>query len=130
LFGGAPTAEVLTAAASLGLLIANILLINEVPDERADRSAGKRTLVVRLGRARATQLFGSLFVVAFTLPVIGYFATGKIALLGLLGGAVPADFAAAQLAREPSRPPIEAQGMAIVAYVIAGAMMSLLLWIG
>lgn len=42
-------------AAGLGfaLLVANVLYINQFPDVRADAIAGKRTLVVRLGVARA-----------------------------------------------------------------------------
>jgi len=34
-----------------------ILLINEVPDRKADAAAGKRTLVVRLGVAGARRLY-------------------------------------------------------------------------
>jgi 1,4-dihydroxy-2-naphthoate polyprenyltransferase len=42
-------------AAGLGfaLLVANVLYINQFPDVRADAQAGKRTVVVRLGVARA-----------------------------------------------------------------------------
>jgi 1,4-dihydroxy-2-naphthoate polyprenyltransferase len=42
-------------AAGLGfaLLVANVLYINQFPDVRADGQAGKRTLVVRLGVAKA-----------------------------------------------------------------------------
>ena len=42
-------------AAGLGfaLLVANVLYINQFPDVRADAFAGKRTVVVRLGLARA-----------------------------------------------------------------------------
>jgi 1,4-dihydroxy-2-naphthoate octaprenyltransferase len=42
--------EVWLVSAPLGLLIAAFLIANEFPDAAADRSAGKRTLVVRLGR--------------------------------------------------------------------------------
>ena len=41
------------AALPLGLLIAGFLWVNEFPDYAADKSAGKKTLVVRLGRERA-----------------------------------------------------------------------------
>jgi len=37
----------------MGFLVANILWVNEFPDIEADGRAGKRTLVVRLGTARA-----------------------------------------------------------------------------
>ena len=40
-------------AVPVGLLAAAILVVNNVRDLETDRRAGKRTLAVRLGRARA-----------------------------------------------------------------------------
>jgi 1,4-dihydroxy-2-naphthoate octaprenyltransferase len=45
--------------------VANILLINEVPDARSDAAAGKRTLVVRLGIQGASHLYLGLGFLAF-----------------------------------------------------------------
>ena len=45
--------------------VANILLINEVPDAHSDAAAGKRTLVVRLGMQGASRLYTVLGVIAF-----------------------------------------------------------------
>ncbi len=56
---------VILVSLPLGLLIAAFLWVNEFPDARADASAGKRTLVVRLGRPRASRAFAVLLGVAF-----------------------------------------------------------------
>jgi 1,4-dihydroxy-2-naphthoate octaprenyltransferase len=51
----------------LGLLITAFLLVNEFPDHRADLAAGKRNLVVRLGRRRASLLLPLVYLLAFGL---------------------------------------------------------------
>ena len=51
----------------LGLLIAAFLWVNEFPDYTADLGAGKRNLVVRLGRARASRVLPWIYGVAFIL---------------------------------------------------------------
>lgn len=53
-----------SAAASLALMVAALLVINGVPDAQADASVGKRTLVVRLGAHGAATLYGFLVVLA------------------------------------------------------------------
>lgn len=45
-----------------GFLVANILWINEFPDFEADRQAGKRNLVVRLGTSRARYGYIALYM--------------------------------------------------------------------
>ena len=53
-----------SAAASLALMVAALLVINGVPDAKADAEVGKRTLVVRLGANGAAALYGFLVVLA------------------------------------------------------------------
>ncbi len=65
------------ASIPVGLMIANILWINEVPDIKADAKAGKRTLVARMGKSRAVQSFK---VILF----LTYFWVIVAVLLGLL----------------------------------------------
>ena len=62
---GEVTSDVLLVSIPLGLLIGAFLWINEFPDLRADESAGKRTLVVRLGRRTASRLFAVLVATAY-----------------------------------------------------------------
>lgn len=94
-------AEVVLPAVPLGMAIAAFLYINEFPDYAADRAAGKRTLVVRLGRRRAAVVFAALVAATFAavllLPLLGLPAT----VLSGVAGTVPAAAAARRLLRDP-----------------------------
>jgi len=115
------TAEALIVAIALGLLIANVLLVNEIPDERADRVAGKRTLVVRLGRDRSETLIAAVFMVAFLVPAIAAsYGFGPFRLNALLAAVPAAAFAASALRRTTHGPPVAAQTLTLVTYVVAG----------
>jgi 1,4-dihydroxy-2-naphthoate polyprenyltransferase len=83
------------AVASLvvGLGAVAILLANNVRDIDGDRLAGKRTLAVRLGRARARDLFCAVVVAMFAVA----------ALLGLARPPVLVTLAALPLAVVPVR---------------------------
>jgi 1,4-dihydroxy-2-naphthoate octaprenyltransferase len=48
----------------VGLSIFNVILINEFPDNEADRAVGKRNLVVRFGKARMGDLYIGLSLLA------------------------------------------------------------------
>lgn len=69
----------LWAGVPVGLLAANILVVNNYRDVETDAKAGKRTLVVRWGRRAARIQFGLSAGVAFAVPVgfalAGYGAT-------------------------------------------------------
>jgi 1,4-dihydroxy-2-naphthoate octaprenyltransferase len=76
--------------------VANILLINEVPDACSDAEAGKRTLVVRLGIRGAAYLYMCLSLVAFagvglavvtgSLPPMALLLPGMLLPIGILNG--------------------------------------------
>lgn len=92
---------VLWASLPLALLIAAFLWINQFPDLRADRLAGKRNLVVRLGPRRAARgylvlVIAALFLAA-ALPAVG---APRPTLAGLVA-AVPALWAARRLMQSP-----------------------------
>jgi 1,4-dihydroxy-2-naphthoate polyprenyltransferase len=58
----------------VGLLSAAILVVNNVRDIETDRRAGKRTLAVRLGRARTRTLYLTLVGGAYLVFVVGLVA--------------------------------------------------------
>lgn len=93
------------AGIGYGLLIGNILLINEFPDAAADAQVGKRTLVVRVGAPRAALVYLAVAVVSHAWLVVGV-ASGFTPLTVLLGMAsLPLALAAAHsLIRRSSRP--------------------------
>jgi 1,4-dihydroxy-2-naphthoate octaprenyltransferase len=45
--------------------IFNVILVNEFPDYQGDSEAGKKNLVVRLGRYRAAQIYGVVTLLAW-----------------------------------------------------------------
>lgn len=57
--------EAFALSVPVGLLASAILVVNNVRDADTDRRAGKRTLAVRLGRARARKLFDAMIVVSY-----------------------------------------------------------------
>ncbi len=72
----------------VGILIALVLFINEFPDYDADRSVGKRTLVVILGKKKAVVLYYILlalaYAITFALIGLGYMPVwGLLVLLSL-----------------------------------------------
>ena len=61
----------------VALWVAAILLINEVPDIRADAAAGKRTLVVRLGVAATRRLYAGIQLAA----IAAFLACGALGFI-------------------------------------------------
>jgi 1,4-dihydroxy-2-naphthoate octaprenyltransferase len=63
--------EAAYASVPVGILIALVLYVNEVPDRRGDAIAGKRTLPVRLSRDAIVGGYAAAVTVAFALIVLG-----------------------------------------------------------
>jgi 1,4-dihydroxy-2-naphthoate octaprenyltransferase len=57
--------EAFVCAVPVGLLASAILVVNNIRDIDTDRRAGKRTLAVRLGRARTRTLYAAMLAGAF-----------------------------------------------------------------
>jgi 1,4-dihydroxy-2-naphthoate octaprenyltransferase len=117
--GGLPLRAWLVAV-PLGMLIGAFLWINEFPDARADAAAGKRTLVVRLGRPRAARAFawlvGAAFLVLMLLPLARLPVTVASGLIGL-----PLAIAAAgRLIESPevTERVVAAQGWTLLSFVL------------
>jgi 1,4-dihydroxy-2-naphthoate octaprenyltransferase len=70
----------------VGLLVALILYVNQVPDRIADGKVGKRTLIVRWPKAQAVAAYQATVLAAYLLICIGVLAgiTPAWTLLGLL----------------------------------------------
>jgi 1,4-dihydroxy-2-naphthoate octaprenyltransferase len=66
-----PTA--LYVGAIVGILSATVLFINSFPDYEADRSKGRRTLVIMLGRKTASVTYPIFIIAAYALIAIGIF---------------------------------------------------------
>jgi 1,4-dihydroxy-2-naphthoate octaprenyltransferase len=78
------TIEPLLASLPVSLLITAVLWINEFPDYKADRDTGKLTLVVRLGRKKAVDLYKILMFSPYII-IVGFVALGYLPLFFLLG---------------------------------------------
>ena len=63
------SADVTSCAAAIGLLAANILVVNNYRDLETDRAAGKKTLVVRFGRRFAVWQYALSVLCALLGPV-------------------------------------------------------------
>lgn len=67
---GQVSLDVWLAAVPIGLLAANILVVNNFRDADTDAAAGKRTLVVRFGRNAARTQFVVSLAAAFLIPFV------------------------------------------------------------
>ena len=117
---GHVTADVLLVSIPLGLLIGAFLWINEFPDYAADKAAGKRTLVVRLGRPQASRAFALVVATAFGwLALLLLFKLPPAASLGLVG-LLPAATAARKLWKNPeqTRAIVPAQAQTLLSFLL------------
>ena len=87
LFTGFFSQQVILLSIPVGLSIFNVILINEFPDEEADRAIGKRNLVIRFGREKMGDLYLGLSTLTglFFVKVILIFGQTPFWLLILSG---------------------------------------------
>jgi 1,4-dihydroxy-2-naphthoate octaprenyltransferase len=88
LFTGFFSQQVLILSIPVGLSIFNVILINEFPDEEADRAVGKKNLVVRYGKERMGDLYIGISILTGLYFIKMMLGSGR-ASLWLLLSAIP-----------------------------------------
>jgi len=63
--------EPIVASIPIGILILEVLWINEIPDIYVDAKAGKKTMVTRIGRKRAADIYGMLMFLTYAVILLG-----------------------------------------------------------
>jgi len=81
---GEYTITALIAAVPSGILVHNLLLLNEIPDAEADKTVKRRTLPIVTGKKNATIVYSILMVIMY-LWIIGAVITGDMPAFTLLG---------------------------------------------
>jgi 1,4-dihydroxy-2-naphthoate octaprenyltransferase len=71
---GLPTFAVVLSSLTMGALITNILVVNNVRDTETDKVAGKRTLAVLFGPNAARAEYVVMAVLAYAVPVVLFFS--------------------------------------------------------
>ena len=81
---GSYSIPAIIAAIPSGILVHNLLLLNEFPDVAADKTAGKKTLPIAIGKKRAA-IFFSFFTVLLYVWTAGAVITGQMPVFCLIG---------------------------------------------
>jgi len=66
-----------------GILVHNLLLLNEFPDAEADMKAGRKTLPIVMGKTKAWIVYSALTLIVY-LWIIGWVVAGKMPAFSLL----------------------------------------------
>jgi len=68
------TLPAVVASIPSGILVHNLLLLNEFPDTEADRKAGRKTLPITMGKARASIFYSVLTLVVYLWIIVAVIA--------------------------------------------------------
>ncbi len=77
------TLPALIAAIPSGILVHNLLLLNEFPDTEADQKGGRKTLPITIGKVKAGIVYSALTVAVY-LWIIGSVIAGQMPVLSLI----------------------------------------------
>lgn len=120
--------EPLVASIPVGLLITNVLWINEIPDYNADKHVGKKTLVVRLGREKAANVYAAIMIASYISTVLGVVAKIMPVTTLISLATLPLALKAIKIAREHSREPLKmapANASTILIHLFTGLLLVL-----
>jgi len=81
---GGYSAAGIVASVIVGLLVANLLLLNEFPDVEADRAGGRKHLPIILGRRKTAVVYCLITAAAYVVLLVSAIV-GVVAWLALLG---------------------------------------------
>ncbi|MFN8096417.1 MAG: prenyltransferase [Vicinamibacteria bacterium] len=127
--GAAPGRAALWAGVPAFFMTFDLLLLNEFPDEAADRRGGRRNLVLLLGR-RGAALAYALAAIAVPVSIVAAVALGalpKQALVAALPSAVLQKPLAWAFSRPEEDPPLPAMGANVVWNLATNAVLALAL---
>ena len=77
------TVPVIIASIPSGILVHNLLLINEFPDVEADKTVGRKTLPITMGKRGAAIVYSSLTILVY-LWIIGWVIAGVMPVYTLI----------------------------------------------
>ena len=124
--GGGLGATAVLGAVPAFLMTFNLLLLNEFPDEAADRKGGRRNLVLLLGRPVAARLY-AVFALLVPAILIGGALGGRLPLAAL-GAALPSLLLLAPLNWAFHRPadevPVPALGANVVWILLTNTLLA------
>jgi len=81
---GGYSAAGIVASVIVGLLVANLLLLNEFPDVEADRNGGRKHLPIIIGRRKTAMIYCLITAAAYAVLLTSAI-TGVVSWLALLG---------------------------------------------
>ncbi len=77
------TIPAVIASIPSGILVHNLLLLNEFPDARADKKAGRKTLPITMGKKNAGIVYSALTIIVY-LWIIGWVVVGIMPVFCLI----------------------------------------------
>ncbi len=122
------TLEPIVASIPIGILILAVLWINEIPDYNADARAGKMTLVTRIGKKKAVDVYGVLMILTYAviLMAVVFSVMPRLTLLSFLTS--PMAMKAVYVARgnyEDPRKLIPANAGTVLVHLLTGLLLCL-----